>query len=122
VLEPLFPIVTAGRWGLIDRTGRIVVSPRYDALFHPIGFPLPKAVEDALTLLDSHPIWDELIPARLGNKWGFVGRSGELLVPPAFEDVSWFGEERLAPAELKGKYGFIDREGRFAINPQFEFA
>ena len=32
VLEPLFAIVSDGRWGLINRTGRVVVAPRYDGL------------------------------------------------------------------------------------------
>jgi hypothetical protein len=122
VLEPLFAIVSDGRWGLINRTGRVVVAPRYDGLVMDASLPAPKAIGDAIQLQGFNPIFDELIAVRLGRKWGFVSRSGELVIPTAFNDVGRFGEERLAPAELNGKWGYINREGRFAIQPQFGYA
>src|SRR5437867_3546689 len=35
--EPLFPVVKDGKWGLVNRTGRVVVAPRFDELGRQSG-------------------------------------------------------------------------------------
>ena len=127
--EPLFPIVRDGKWGLINRTGRVVVTPRFDELGRqdPNIFGVSPRTWQALTLLKSRPTSDELIGVRLRKQWGFVNRDDGMTVAASFDGVGWFGPDGLASAGRRGKlgyikWGFIDRTGRFAIEPQFDYA
>lgn len=52
-------------------------------------------------------------------KWGFVDRSGEMVIEPQFDMVFSFSEG-LAPVQVDGKWGYIDRTGEFAVEPRFE--
>jgi hypothetical protein len=120
--EPLFPILKDGKWGLINKTGRVVVAPRFDELGRqsPNVFGAPQKTWQALTLLESNPTSDELVGVRLGKQWGFVNRDDGMTLAASFDGVGRFGQEGLAAAERRGKWGFIDRTGRFVIEPQFD--
>jgi hypothetical protein len=121
--EPLFPIVKDGKWGLINRTGRVVVAPRFDELGpeSSIFDGVSKKTWEALTLLGSGPTSDELVAVRIGKQWGFVNRDDGMTIAASFDGIGWFGQEGLAAAERGGKWGFIDRTGRFVIEPQFDY-
>jgi WG repeat protein len=121
--EALFPIVTERKWGLIDRTGRVIVAPRFDELgrqdVNRLGVQLDAW--QAWVLFASEPTWDDLVGVHLGKTWGFVDRDDEMVIAASFDGVGWFGQEGLAAADLRGKWGFIDRAGRFVIEPQFDY-
>src|SRR5215472_13616499 len=52
------------------------------------------------------------------GKWGFIDRSGEVVIPPRFEDEGdFFGG--LARVEIDGKWGYIDERGRVSIPCRF---
>jgi WG containing repeat len=68
----------------------------------------------------------------IGNKWGLVHESGEVVTPAQFDvthvddpkkkvlfDYQYF-YNGLAQAKVNGKYGFIDETGKFIIPPKFE--
>jgi hypothetical protein len=121
--EPLFPIVKDGKWGLINRTGRVVVTPRFDELGRQSAnvFGASQKTWQAVTLLQSRPTSDELVGVRLGKQWGFVNREDEMAIAASLDGIGWFGQEGLAAAKRRGKWGFIDRAGRFVIEPQFDY-
>lgn len=120
-VEPLFAIIVDGKWGLIDRTGRVVVAPRFDEL-HRARLPVAGLpATEGFALMAARPVRDALIGVRMGRKWGFVDRSGTLLTT-MFDDVGSFAQEGLAPAKFRGKWGFVDSAGRFVIEPQFTYA
>ena len=52
------------------------------------------------------------------EKWGFIDRSGKLVIEAQYEEVRAFSEG-LAAAR-KDKWGFIDKSGKFVIEPQFD--
>jgi hypothetical protein len=57
----------------------------------------------------------------LNGKYGFVNRTGKLVISPAFEGAENFSEG-LAKASQNGAWGFIDSTGNFVIAPQFRYA
>jgi WG containing repeat len=82
-----------------------------------------------------------LAAVQIRDKWGFMDKSGALVIAPQFIDVGDFSEG-LAAAEVPidqsketpcplsehstytvaKKFGYIDRAGRMIIAPQWEYA
>lgn len=85
----LYPVRQDGQWGYMDRTGVVVVSPRFDDAF---GF------SDGLALV------------RQDDRYGYIDRAGQLAIAPRFEDAWHFTDGR-APAKMDGQWGLIDAEG-----------
>lgn len=131
--DALFPIQEAGKWGLIDAKGKVVVPPRYEQ------------VEEMASGLAGF---------RENVKWGFLDSAGKTAIPPtlqahyvppfcgdallfALEDgkvraLSRTGSSKTIPdvdrllgcgegmtvARKGGKYGFLTGDG-FVIEPRF---
>lgn len=89
-----------GKYGFVDRDGKIVINPQFD-----------RAGDFA----------EGLAPVRLGNKWGFVGTDGKYTVNPQFDDAGGF-VDGLAAVRLGDQWGYIGKDGKFVINPQFGLA
>ena len=58
---------------------------------------------------------------RVGRAWGFIDKSGTLVIPPKFDDAESF-LEGLAKIEVEGLYGYADKSGAIVIPPQFKEA
>ena len=54
------------------------------------------------------------------SKYGFIDKSGKVVIEPQFDNVSAFSEG-LAKVEKDGKWGFIDKNGKVVFEPQFDF-
>ena len=61
------------------------------------------------------------LPIIKGLKFGYISRSGRIVVKPQFDSARGFSEG-LARVEINGRYGFIDSSGRMAIKPVFNMA
>jgi hypothetical protein len=55
------------------------------------------------------------------GKWGYMTRSGRIVIKPQFTDAEDFFNG-LAAAELGEKWGYLKESGEFAIPPQFDGA
>ena len=55
----------------------------------------------------------------MAKKYGFIDKSGKVVIEPQFDYVRAFSEG-LAKVEKYGKYGFIDKSGKMVIEPQFD--
>jgi hypothetical protein len=62
-----------------------------------------------------------LAAVRQGTKWGYIDKSGRLVIEPRFEDASAFSGGR-ARVMQDGLNGYIDVRGEFVIPPRFEYA
>jgi len=58
---------------------------------------------------------------KVGDKWGFIDKTGKIVIEPQFIEAGDFSDG-LAPVEANGKWGFIDKNGKKAIELQFSFA
>jgi WG containing repeat len=83
------PVKIDGKWGYIDRAGRVVVQPTYDAAF---------------------PFRGDYAVVREGDKRGFLRLDQQggisVFIAPKFEDASRF-TEGLAPVKIGGRWGYI---------------
>ena len=57
-----------------------------------------------------------------GGKWGFINKTGKLVIPAEFQNVLYGFHEGLSPVEINGKWGFIDKEGVLVIPNKFKNA
>ena len=60
----------------------------------------------------------DLWPVVQHKKWGYIDKTGRLIIPFTF-DLAMDFSEGLAVVEIEGKYGYIDKTGNFVIQPQF---
>ena len=60
----------------------------------------------------------DLWPVKQGNKWGYIDKTGRLIIPFKFDAADDFSEG-LAAVEIKEKTGYIDKTGKFVIPPRF---
>jgi hypothetical protein len=59
----------------------------------------------------------DLWPVQQDNKWGYLDKTGKLIIPFKFDGAGDFSEG-LAAVSLKEKTGYIDKTGKFVIPPQ----
>ncbi|MEM3502943.1 MAG: WG repeat-containing protein [Nitrososphaeria archaeon] len=63
----------------------------------------------------------ELIPYRVGNKWGYCDRNKNIVIQPTYGEAHLFSEG-LALISLDGKFGYIDNSGKTIIEPLYDSA
>lgn len=60
-----------------------------------------------------------LVSLKINDKWGFVDKTGKIIIEPEFEYAYEF-REGLASVMLNGKFGVIDNTGKIICKPQFD--
>ena len=95
---PLFPVVQGGKWGYVDRAGRVVVSPRFD---------------------EAERFSEGLAPVRTGKQPGYADETGKVVLVPGFAPAGGTLHRRFsggrAVVRSGARLGFIDRTGRLAV-------
>ena len=57
---------------------------------------------------------------RVDQKWGYIDKSGRLLVQPVYENADDL-DETLAMITLNAKTGYVNKAGQMIIEPHFSF-
>ena len=91
----------AGEWQFIDKTGSIALELAFD--FVSLYF------------------FEGLVAVLSHGKYGFADKTGNLVIPPQFDQASGFSEG-VAAVKIDGKYGYIDKTGEWVIEPQYVWA
>lgn len=98
----LLPILVNGKWGFIDRSGKIVIEPKFDAFHYWSHFREG----------------DGLLVIQVGGKWGYCDQTGAIKIAPRFDEAREFSDG-LAAVKVGDKWGFIDQTGRVVIGFSF---
>lgn len=93
---PLFWIREGGKYGYIDKTGKVVIKPQFD---NTMGFN------------------EGLAATSIGKKYGYIDTKGNWVIKPQF-DFTYMFSDGLAMVEINKKKGWIDKKGRMVIEPQ----
>lgn len=98
-----------GRWGFIDRDGRVVIAPRFIEAFE---------FSEGLAAVR---VQDPAAPDQRQWRYGYIDRQGALAIPPRFEAAFEFAQGR-ARVVVGGRYTFIDGTGRAMSEATFDDA
>lgn len=96
----LFPIETNDKWGYIDKSGAIVITPQWD---------------------EAELFSEGLARVSVDGKYGYINSNGEYVIKPQFDFAGDFSEG-MAQVSIGDMYGYINNKGKYIINPQFEEA
>ena len=88
-----------GKTGYIDKTGKIVIEPKFDFL--------------------SSIFSEGLADVMIDGKVGYINKSGKIIIEPKFDSGFAF-RNNLAIIRLNKKFGFIDKSGKIVIEPKFD--
>lgn len=102
--EDRAPVSIKGKWGFLDRSGKVAISPQFDAVM-----PFSDGLAGFCTKTNED------------RKWGYIDQNGKIVIPAQFDHVGKFSEG--VAAVYNGKsYGYIDQTGKYTVNPQFDAA
>jgi hypothetical protein len=91
--EGLASVMLKGKWGHIDKIGKLVIPCKYG---------------------NSRAFKDGLARVCLNSKCGYIDKTGTQVIPCIYDDAYDF-EGGLAVVILNGKYGIIDKNGKEVI-------
>lgn len=125
-------------WGYIDKSGKWMIAPKFDwaSSFnehlapvnrrHDCGY-VDKTGAYALRPpvspdeTDCFSVWGEFADGlsrwKIGKKYGFIDRTGKMVIAPQF-DLTFHFSEGLAAVMIGGKWGYIDTKGKMVIEPR----
>jgi len=105
--------VYGGKWGFIDRSGKVVVEPQFDWVqdysegLVAVGIDGKRDAQGNVTTMD-------------GGKWGFIDQKGNMVIRPQFDEVKPFSSGVAAVwSEKAKKFGLIDRTGTLILPYEF---
>ncbi|EMS7459497.1 WG repeat-containing protein, partial [Campylobacter coli] len=66
--EGLASVGLNGKIGLIDKSGKFVIKPKFDSI---------RSFREGLAKVE------------LNGKWGFIDKSGKIVIEPKFDDIGY---------------------------------
>ncbi|HKO97012.1 MAG TPA: WG repeat-containing protein [Pyrinomonadaceae bacterium] len=110
--EGLYPVAVNGKWGFIDKTAKMVVAPRFDAVA---------------------PFKDGIAAIRIGRQYNFIDTRGKYIFRRSYPFVSsfrnglalvflqWLSKEHACGTNDKIVYAYIDRKGKPVFVGNYEY-
>jgi hypothetical protein len=135
--EGLVSVTQNNKVGFRDKTGKLIIPPRYDDAGPFSGGLAAVSIDGKYGYIDrsgkmvisprfkeAGPFCEGLASVTVdGNQGGYIDTSGKLVIKEEESEVGRAFSEGLAAVRGKNnKYGFIDKTGVFVIQPQFDRA
>ncbi len=134
--EGVARIKVNGKYGYINKEGKIVISPQYtDAGMFLEGVASVEMKVDDKTkegYIDKEgkvvispqfdlagDFFDDRARIKIDTSYGFIDKQGKIVIAPQYSEVFDFNQN-CAAVEQEDVWGFIDNNGRIVINPQFK--
>ena len=117
--EGLVPVTIKEKTGFMDRTGKLVIEPQFeDAQDLSEGLAPVKVRSEETTWCPR-----EESGSRKGftMKWGYIDKTGKLVIPAQYESVGAFSEGLAAINNCDSAF-FIDKTGKKIISGDFRYA
>lgn len=133
--EGLAGVSIGGKWGYVDRNGRIVINLIYDSctkfsnhraavsLCGKWGYIDPQGAIVAKIMYDN--AWSyrgSLALVCRNGKYGYLGNDGRVAIPLRYDFANSFTDEGVACVMVGGKYGYIDTRARWYEPPIYDYA
>jgi hypothetical protein len=132
--SPCLFTFTGGKWGFIDKTGKVAITPQFDDADDFSEDLAPVAIRT--TTRTPNPAGGDII--QTVYRWGYIDKTGKVVIQPQFDWASPFREGLAAvsvhhnvgerdssgreSAKYICKYGYIDKAGKVVIEPTFDSA
>ncbi len=116
--EGLVPVEVKGKTGFMDRTGKIVIEPQFeDAEDFSEGLAPVKVRSDDTTWCPR-----DAAGSRKGftMKWGYIDKTGKMVIPAQFESAASFSEG-LGAIDQCDEGFFIDKAGKKVVLGKFSY-
>ena len=114
----------------IDKSGKKLIAEGFvfARLFHDglaavfIGDKVGSYKEREFPLRTTMDVFGHFgVSARFDGKWGFINRSGEIVIHPQYDDIWGHGfYEGLAPVKIDNHWGYIDKIGNIIIEAEYD--
>ncbi|MEP0886235.1 WG repeat-containing protein [Trichocoleus sp. ST-U3] len=65
------------------------------------------------------PFASPLLPVKVDHKWGYIDKTGQVVIQPQFDEANLFSEG-LTAVRIGSKWGYINQTGEVIIQPQFD--
>lgn len=140
----LFVIKVNDKKGFIDKTGKIMIEPRFDQVQNFTGGiarvwmncrPCERRFIDKQGNFIRNEIFDEgpqlefaegLAAVRIGRivegRYGFIDNKGNIRIQPQYKSTFRFSDGLAKVMVENNLQGYIDKSGKMVIEPQFENA
>ncbi len=89
------------KYGFINKQGQIAIQARFD---------------------DAKEFHNGLAAVKLGEKWGYIDKTGQFDTERVFDWVPEKLDEDLNRVQIGKKWGFVNKSGKVVIQPQFDKA
>jgi len=94
-------------FGIIDRKGEIILDPQLGLYKNDWK--------------NNNPVFSAgLLPALLNDKWGYVNKKGEFVIPAKYDDAAPFSEG-FAFVAMNGRVGIINTKGKMIGAPIYDY-
>jgi hypothetical protein len=130
--EGLAAVKIDEKWGFVDEKGQFVIQPQYDSASY-FSEELAAVEKDGKTFFinktgkraiatdyEDALGFREGLAAQIGGAWGFINKTGAIIIEPHFGEVSPFFNG-IASIKSNHKYGYIDKSGKVIVEPKYAY-